>query len=271
MITKHLKTIIIYCAVMSLGIFSACTDDEGEDNMSNAPAKLQFNLTDAPADYDAVLVEIEEVRVHIGEDNEPGDSAEGWMVLDEIQPGIYDLLELQNGMDTVLAEGEVPAGRLSQIRLILGDENSVVVNGVPHDLKTPSAQQSGLKLKVNYDLEPGLYYEFWLDFDASRSVVEKGNGGYNLKPVIRVFTKNTTGSITGYINPAEAKPLIWAYDATDTATSIADSITGHFLIPGLDPGSYTVEVNADTAYADTVITGVNVSQGIVTDLDTLNL
>lgn len=270
MITTRLKTLSLLLPLAGLLSLSSCSDDNDTAG-SSQPATLKFRLTDAPASYDAVLVDIQEVRVHVGDEDDPNDSTAGWQSVDNIQPGVYDLLKLQNGLDTVLAEGEVSAGKLSQIRLILGDNNSLVVDGVTKNLMTPSGQTSGLKLQVNYDLEPGLYYEFWLDFDASRSVVAKGNGGYNLKPVIRVFTKNTTGAIAGHINPAAARPFIMAYDGTDTATSIADSLTGYFLMSGLNPGNYTVEVDADSTYSDTTLTGISVRQGVVTDLDTLNL
>lgn len=269
MLTKHLKTLLSATAVSGLLLFTACSEDE--PTSSSEPATLRFNLTDAPGTYDAVFIDIREVRVQVGDENNPNDTSSGWVSVDGIQPGIYNLLDLQNGLDTVLAEGEVPSGRLNQIRLILGTNNSVVVDGVSHNLTTPSAQQSGLKLKVNYNLQPGLYYEFWLDFDASRSIVAKGNGGYNLKPVIRVFTKNTTGSIEGFISPVAARPFIMAYNGNDTATSIADSTNGYFLLMGLNPGTYTVKVDADSSYSDTTITGVSVSQGVVTDLDTLQL
>ncbi len=268
------KTLILgLVMLLSLGFMASCSkEDNGNDkgNGNDQKATVRFNLTDAPADYDAVLIEIVEVRVHVGDDDDPNDNGPGWVTLDEdFHPGIYDLLELQNGLDTVLAEDDVPAGKLSQIRLILGDENSVVINGISHDLKTPSAQQSGLKLKVNYELEPGLYYEFWLDFDASRSIVEKGNGDYNLKPVIRVFTKNTTGAIDGYVDPVNAQPTVLVYDADDTASAIADKTTGYYLLSGLDAGSYTVEAIPVAPFSNQTKNGVGVTVGTVTRMDTI--
>ncbi len=247
----------------------ACEDSK-DDTASQAPATLKFNLTDAPVNYDAVYVEIEAVRVHIGDDDDTTSANGGWEDIDNIQPGIYNLLDFQNGLDTLFAEDEVPAGRLSQIRLILGDDNSVVVNGDSIALSTPSAQQSGLKLQVHYDLEPGLVYEFWLDFDASRSVVAKGNGGYNLKPVIKVFTKNTTGSIDGYIDPVDAEALVMAYNAAgDTATAYADTVSGYFLMSGLQPASYDITADPLAPYTQQSLSGVVVTQGAVTRTDTI--
>jgi hypothetical protein len=50
--------------------------------------------------------------------------------------------------------------------LLLGDDkNTVVVGDKTYDLKTPSAQQSGLKLKINQTLV-AVTYEFIFDFDV---------------------------------------------------------------------------------------------------------
>ena len=39
-------------------------------------------------------------------------------------PGIYNLLDFTNGKDTLIADAELSGGSNSQIRLILGDNNS---------------------------------------------------------------------------------------------------------------------------------------------------
>lgn len=248
--------------IVVLGL--SLTSCDKEDNTSKDPegkATIKMNLTDAPASYDAVLVDIQEIRVHV-------DSS--WITLQGTSPGIYDLLDFQNGLDTLIAQDEIPTGTISQIRLVLGPNNSLVENGVTHPLNTPSAQQSGLKLNVHYTLQPGLVYEFWLDFDASRSVVALGNGGFNLKPVIRVYTKNTTGSIEGYVDPVASEPLVLAYStAGDSATAMANDSTGYFLLSGLPANTYTVEFDPATPYLFTDVQGVNVAVGQVTDMDTV--
>jgi hypothetical protein len=74
---------------------------------------------------------------------------------------VYNLLDLTAGVNVLLADNLVPSGKLGQIRLLLGDKNTVVV-GIRPILKTPSAQQSGLKLKINQTLVAGATYEFML-------------------------------------------------------------------------------------------------------------
>ncbi len=62
-----------------------------------------------------------------------------------------------------------------------------MVDSVLHELKTPSAQQSGLKINVHADISNVDVFNLLIDFDAEESVVEQGNGGYILKPVIKVI------------------------------------------------------------------------------------
>lgn len=250
-------------------LLSSCKKDSNNSN-AQGMSTLKFRLTDAPGDYDAVYVDVQEVRVHVGDEDTTSTGSQGWYTLSNVQPGIYDLLDFQNGLDTLIAEDDVPSGNLSQIRLVLGSDNSVVIDSVSYPLKTPSAQQSGLKLNVHYTLEPGLIYKFYLDFDASKSIVEQGNGDYLLKPVIHVYTENTTGSIEGYVDPINVNATVLAYNASDSASTSSDT-TGYFLIKGLAPGTYSVHFTPGTIlYIPTTKSNINVTAGIVTDMDTIH-
>ena len=165
---------------LSIALFS-CSDSEEN-------ARLEIRLTDAPGDYEAVYVDIQGVEIHADE----GNTSSGWKSL-EVQEGRYNLLEFTNGIDTLLATAVLPAGRISQIRLILGDDNAVKIDGQEIGLTTPSAQHSGLKLNVHAELTEGITYKILLDFDAARSIVKTGSGAYNLKPVIRTVAEATSG------------------------------------------------------------------------------
>ncbi len=240
----------------ALFIFASCSDENGD-------AKLSLRLTDAPADFEEVLIDIQEVRVNMSDN---GDES-GWISLDGIQSGVYNLLDLTNGMDTVLAEEYLPVGTISQIRLVLGENNKVKKNGEYFDIKTPSAQQSGLKLNVHAELEAGITYRLWLDFDAGRSIVEKGNGTFSLKPVIRTFTEATSGAIKGMITPVETKPYVYAISsAQDTFTTYADTITGYFFIRALPEGDYQLKIEPIDGYQIKEIDDVEVTIGNVADV-----
>ena len=95
------------------------------------------------------------------------------------------LLLLQNGVDTLLVpQQQIPEGKLSQIRFILGDNNRVVVSGTSHPLKLSSQDESGLKLNIHQDLVDNSNYTISVDFIASESVLENNDGSYRLRPVL---------------------------------------------------------------------------------------
>ena len=245
----------------------ACGDDDGPG--STAQPRIEVRLTDSPADYDKVIVDVVAVEVKIGD--------EDFRQLDENHAGTYDLLELTNGIDTLIANSALPAGELREIRLILGEENYLQIGNQLKKLDTPSAQQSGLKIKLeDAVLEPDQQYLLLIDFDAGRSVVEAGNSGkYNLKPVLRATLREIedveTGRIAGVLNPAE-KQWVFAHANGDTLGTYANE-TGAFLLSDVPAGTYTVEiVPGDTAdYLQKVIRNVVVAEDRLTNLGTLDL
>jgi hypothetical protein len=169
-----MKKVLLITFAFGFSAFTACNKDD-----NSGPVTLNIRLTDGPGDYQQVNVDIIEVRIKTSDDTSQ------WITLNTYA-GIYDLLQLQNGVDTLLVTDTlaVPV-LLKEVRFILGDANSVMVDSVIYPLTTPSAQQSGLKIKVDKDLNHDIN-TLVFDFDAAQSVHETGNGTYMLKPVIKV-------------------------------------------------------------------------------------
>jgi len=157
-------------------------------------------------------------------------------------------------------------GTISQIRLILGPNNSVIVDGVSHPLSTPSAEQSGLKIQVHQTFEPGVSYAILLDFDANQSIVEKGNGEYQLKPVIRTIDIALSGSIKGSISPVGTVATITASSNGLTFYSSVSNSNGDFLVAGLPAGTYNITVTPVLPLMPVSITGKTVTVGATTNI-----
>lgn len=257
-----MKKTIILTSIFALffTLLISCKEDPGAN--SGDMAQLKIFLTDAPAEYDAVYIDVLSVEIHT--------DADGWKTLNVINPGIYDLLKFNSGIDTVIIDEDIAPQTISQIRLILGDNNSVVVDGVVHPLEAPSAETSGLKLNVHYTFEAGIAYELWMDFDAEQSIVEKGNGDYSLKPVIHVYTQAETGAISGTVFPFDAAYYVMASTPTDTIGTLI-AADGSFLIGGVPAGTYDVTFSAVAGFSDITVNDVNVQTGNVTTLGVINI
>lgn len=238
MLQHHLLNIPFAILIGFSILFTGCGTDSGGSGMGT----MTVEMGDAPIDSaDAVNVFIERVEV-----NRDGES-NGWTTLNEPQQS-YDLLELTNGATEVIGTAELDAGTYSQIRLILSqDGHSVLVDGSEYDMLVPSGAQTGIKLNVNADIQEDIEYVILLDFDASRSVREAGQNNpavqYLLQPVIKATNKAITGNIDGTVDPAEARPVVYAIAGTDTlASTIADTTDGYFKLIGLEEGSYDVSI-----------------------------
>ena len=256
-----LYSIALFC---TLFINSCSSDDGGETSSNNAGlANLTLKLTDAPADYDEVNIDIQEITIH---------TANGWENIEFDNPGVYNLLDFNNGMDTLMTRAEIPAGNVSQMRLILGENNTIVVDGTTHDLRTPSAQQSGLKFNIHQDFEAGTAYELWIDFDAGNSIVEQGNGGYSLRPVIKTFTDLTNGQIRGYVYPANANTTIYVMDGDEIVAVGIPEDDGYFLIRGLEESTYSILFDTDNdSFTDSTMDNIVVSFGEINDIGSITL
>lgn len=259
---KHLKS--FFLVILTI-IFIGCTESNNT-SITQGTSKISVKLMDDPGDYENVFIEVIDVMVKVNDDSEDDN---GWQSLETINTGVYDLLELTGGLNVLLVDDyEIPSGMLNQIRLILGEDNTIVIDGETFPLKTPSAQQSGLKIKVNETVEAGFNYTFLLDFDVDESIVMAGNSGnINLKPVIRATVEATTGVISGSVTSAEIQTEISATNGIDTISAFTNE-EGNFVLVGLTEGAYTVTVTPDPVSELTpqTIENVEVLVGEITDL-----
>ncbi len=256
-------------SMISLALLSCGEDDSSSP--AQGSSQISVKLMDAPGDYEHVYIDVVDVMVKV---NDASDDEGNWQSLNAVNTGVYDLLELTGGVNVLLVDDfEVLSGTLNQIRLVLGDDNSVVIDGETFPLNTPSAQQSGLKIQVNETLLPNIAYTFLLDFNVDESIVVAGNSGnINLKPVIRASVEATTGTISGNILPLGVQTEITATNGIDTVSAYA-GVDGHFLLVGLNPGVYSITVIPDpiSALSQFTIENVEVTLENNTDLGVISL
>lgn len=171
------RNVLIFSALLfsALVVMISCSKDDTQKTST-----LNVRLTDAPTAYEQVNVDIREVRVKFSDDS----TTNGWVTL-TTYPGIYNLLALQNGVDTLLGTGVFPTQVVKEIRFVLGPNNTIKDAGVVYPLTIPSGSESGLKLKINKSLNATLE-TIIIDFDAALSVKKEGTGDYKLRPVLRI-------------------------------------------------------------------------------------
>lgn len=165
--------LILMIPVITLIAISCKKESPGDSYMT-------VKMTDTPADYLAVNVEILGASVNI--DNH------GWIDV-PVATGVYNLLSLQNDVTTTLAtDVHIPPGHANQLRLLVGNNNTITTVNGTYSLKIPSGDESGIKINLNEDFNSSHHTVIVLDFDAGASVVENGSShdSFSLKPVIKV-------------------------------------------------------------------------------------
>ena len=153
------------------GLFSACKKD-------NSSSTLRVKLTDNPAVYQEVNIDLVAVSVKLSKDTT------SWVELQPVR-GIYNLLGLQNGVDTLIGSLTLPTEIVKEIRLVLGPNNTIKDNNVVYPLTIPRGAESGLKIKVSKKLEATIE-TLIIDFDAALSIRKDGPGDYKLLPVLKI-------------------------------------------------------------------------------------
>lgn len=253
-----MKKLFLFAAILSLTFF-ACKKDA--NNSAGSTSNVTVKLTDAPGAFDAVILSIKSVVIV---------TDKGEQTLD-VNGGPIDILRFREGRDTILANKDIPAGTIQQVRLVLNDTgNKVIVAGISYDLTTPSGQTSGVKLNVHDNLTAGIAYTMRLDFDAAQSIVLTGSGKYVLKPVIRAIPEAVSGALSGVVSPAAASPKVYAIMGTDTVGTVSDA-TGKFYFSGLNAGTYNVLFVPVSPYAAKTVTNVTVTNGSVQDMGTVTI
>jgi hypothetical protein len=254
--------------------------------------KLVINITDAPPDLniEKVMLTVSSVEIHVASNNveettstttettteTAAESNDGWKTLD-LNPNLvqpFNLLDYQSGLQALLADGELIAGKYTQIRMNV-DKFEVILKGDPDpkDTKLPS---NSLKFVHPFEIVGGQVTEILFDFDALKSINETGNGKYMCKPVIKLTTTKepkATGSfkittpqlpngsvgvvynLTTLAVASGTAPYTWSINAGAippglTLDGVAGTISG---IPTI-AGNYTITVKVEDSTLPTKMT-----------------
>src|SRR5450631_1697814 len=224
--TIHSKVLSISAVMICLISFSCQKSGNSPGGTTAGKSSVNIYLTDDPSlVFDHVFLDISKVEIKVEDDSEAshesehqgeaddndsrGETAGGWVSV-PIHPGVYDILQFRNGLDTLFASSTFDASRsLKKVRLTLGSNNSVVLNGTSFPL-TLNGNDNFVVIKIDESavaVNSGGLTNFWIDIDAGRSIRMHGKD-FELKPSVKVFSKEKSGGIEGRVLPAAAAAVI---------------------------------------------------------------
>lgn len=275
----RLGTASTVVAAMALSACGGGGGSPGQTSISNpgttppvfggTTGTLTVALTDAPAcGFDAVNVTVSKVRVH--QNASAADADTGWSEVVLSPARKINLLNLTNGVLDSLGSVSVPAGKYTQVRLMLdpntanGFANTVTPSAtrVETTLETPAAVQAGIKIASDFTVVAGQPYTLVLDFDACRSVVNKANGGYQLSPVVNAVS-TSGGGISGFVSTVFSGSGVVVsaqQNGKVIGSTTVNPSTGAFAITRLTAGAYDV-VFVGSGRAAAVVGDVSVPGG----------
>lgn len=258
-IMKGIKSVAGAVLFAGMALLSSCD----KNNTTAQGSQYKVRMTDAPAAYSAVNVEIKSVQL-IGADGETATL--------NTNTGIYNVLNFNNGTDTLIASGNVNIKTVKQVKLTLGTNNSVVSNGSTYALAFNSAADATVTLDVNQTVTANGTTELIVDFDANQSVQASGSSSFTFTPTIRPINLDATanGVIMGHVSNSGIVAVVSVQGSGHTySTSLA--VDGYFRIRGLASGSYTVTVTPLLPLQVKTITNITVTSGQTTDIGVVTL
>src|ERR1700722_8459493 len=198
--------------VTAVLLFFACNKSSSSNNNPNIPkgqSQVSLYMMDGPISFDSVLIDIRQVTVEIdtattqsaadlpnqwdagycGFNRTASNKSVIWDTL-SVTPGVYDLLQLRNGTDTLLSSGVYVSGKILKIRITLGSSDSVYTDSTtsyPLAVFGPNPYFDINVHRENVSSVTNNEFEMWLDFNLARSIFFC-NSAFLLEPGILVFS-----------------------------------------------------------------------------------
>lgn len=157
-------------------------------------SKFSMYLTDSQSNYQAVWINIQQIFIYVANDTL---RQSGWIEVPMTRQGSYNLFNFQDGRDTLIAQADIPPGIISQIRLILGNNNSLILNnGAVVPLQAGYSLSNGIQLNIQEILRAGVPFSLDMDFNTAGSITGPNAAGqYILQPAISAFPRSSVHSV----------------------------------------------------------------------------
>jgi len=286
-----LTALVGMTAVLYIVSCNKSNSSNSNPNIPKGESRLSVYMMDGPLPYDSVLIDIRQIAVEIdtattqnsrdndrqwdndwcGEGRDQSNKSVIWDTL-SITPGVYNLLALRNGTDTLLTSSLITTGKVLKVRITLGNDNKIYTDSVtsypleifgPNPFFTINVRRTDVADVTNNE------FKLWLDFNLSRSIFF-WNGQFLLSPYIVVFNDQVMAKIEGTVLPKGAGALVEAINGSDTLYAIP-WWGGQYQFRNVPTGTWSLTFKGDDGYQDTTISNIVVDSMKVTQVPTITL
>jgi len=153
-------------SLLAIILFSSCSKEEESTTLENSLVNVK--LIGTQTQLSRLNLEILDVQLRVLEDeNDP----KAWLSLNTINTGIHDLTDFTgNHVITLVDFEQVPSEFIYNIKIVLGDENSVVKNNIEYVVDIESEYENASVNVLEKQLVENKLYEFTVELNIDESV-----------------------------------------------------------------------------------------------------
>ncbi|MEM5566506.1 DUF4382 domain-containing protein [Psychroserpens sp. AS72] len=175
--SRNIKILII--GLLTLFLMTSCASELETETFENS-SLITVKLQGTPSTYSRANFEIIDVQIRVLEDESDPNA---WVSLNTVNTGIHDLTKItDNTVVTLVDFEEIPSEFIYNIKLVFGDYNTVVENGLEYVLDIAPEYDNASVNIVGKQLISNKVYDFVLVFDTDNSIEMSSEGNANLNP-----------------------------------------------------------------------------------------
>ncbi|MEJ5264183.1 MAG: DUF4382 domain-containing protein [Bacteroidales bacterium] len=226
-------------------------------------ARIQLYLKDSPADFDSLLIRIFSIELI-------SDSSRYSEKITVKQAKPINILQYTNEKDTLLGEFFFNAPSLERITITFGSSHTLYRKNKSIAINLKDSIYT-LLLNKAIVLKNAELNKLYLDFDCYFSL-QKRKDTWELNPVVKLRTADSTGSVRGKVKTLGKMPFVWLISTSDTLSTLPQK-DGFFHILYVPPGKYSlwllISEDEEDATPTKIIEEIQVEPSKVTGVGTL--
>nr|WP_321221504.1 DUF4382 domain-containing protein [uncultured Psychroserpens sp.] len=175
--SRNFKILII--GLLTIFLMTSCSNELETETFEDS-SLITVKLQGTPSNLNRVNLEILDIQIRVLEDElDPN----AWISLNPVNTGIHDVTKIVNNQVVTLVDfEEIPSNYIYNIKLVFGDNNTVVENGIEYILDfNVNADNASINV-VEKQLISNKVYDFVLVFDTDESINISSEGHANLNP-----------------------------------------------------------------------------------------
>jgi len=165
--------------ILLLFLVTSCSK-EYETETFDSSSLVTVKIQGTQSAFNQVNIDVLEVQFRVLEDETDPNA---WITLHTINTGIHDFTTItDNDVVTLVDFDEVPSDYIYSIKLVFGDQNSAVKNGLEYLLDMSPENENGCQNIVGKQLISNTLYEFVIELDLNNSIELSTDGNAKLDP-----------------------------------------------------------------------------------------